>query len=417
MKIMTNFRRPTMLKIQNYKKNFFWIIVLIFLFTRSNLIYSQMKSEKILMGEKITIHSDVLGENRKILIRLPKDYEKNKKKYPVLYICDAEFFFHQTISAVQYLSECEFIRNHQIPQMIIVGIINVDRNRDYTPTYAPVQGQSRFPTSGKAKEFLKFLKAELFPFIEEKYKAHPYRILSGWSLGGLFTVHTFLEHPELFSAYIAISPSLWWDNQMIIKKTDSMIKEKTISRKPLVVTLGSSEGSGMKGPVKNMFANKMNNRSNMDLSFSFVEIPQENHAYVPLKAIYEGLKILYQDWVMPAAVAKKGLGAIKAFYNDLSKKYGYQVIIPESAYTQLIGSVATHKEALKMALLYAEKYPNSSYAHFILGFRYERLGNLKVAERCLLKAIELENNRDEPDSERLLSYNLRLKSIKKKQKK
>ena len=98
----------------------------------------------------------------------------------------------------------------------------------------------------------------------------------------------------------------------------------------------------------------------MDLSFNFIEIPQENHAYVPLKAIYEGLKILYQDWVMPAGVAKKGFGAINAFYDDLSKKYGYRLIIPESAYTQLIGSVATHKEALKMALLYTEKYPNSS---------------------------------------------------------
>ncbi len=406
-----------MLRIQNYKKNIFWIVVVIFLFTQSNLIYCQVKIEKVLLGEKITIHSEVLDEDRKILVRLPKDYEKNEKKYPVLYICDAEFFFHQTVSAVQYLSECEFIRNHPIPQLIIVGIINVDRNRDYTPTYAPVQGQSRFPTSGKAKEFIKFLKTELVPFIQENYKVHPYRILSGWSLGGLFTVYTFLEYPELFSAYIAISPSLSWDNQMIIKKTDSMIKEKAISSKPLVIALGSLEGSGMKGAVKDLFANKMSNLSNMDLSFHFTEIPQENHSYVPIKAIYEGLKILYQDWVMPAGVAKKGLGAIKAFYNDLSKKYGYQVIIPESAYTQLIGSVATNEEALKMALLYKEKYPNSSYAHFILGIRYERLINLPAAERYLLKAIELENNTEEPDSERLLVYNLGLKRIKKEHKK
>lgn len=406
-----------MLNHKNFKKNSLLTILLLFVFTQSLLIYSQIKREKIQLGEKITIYSDVLGEARKILVRLPKDYEKNTKKYPVLYICDGEFFFQQTVSAVQYLSECEFIRNHPIPQMIIVGFINVDRNRDYTPTHAPVQGQSRFPTSGKAKKFLRFLKTELFPFIEKNYRTHSYRVLSGWSLGGLLTVYTFLEYPELFSEYIAISPSLWWDNQFIIKITDSKIKEKTISKKPLVVTLGASEGSGMKGVVKDIFAKKMKNISNMTLSFSFIEIPQENHSYVPLKAIYEGLKVLYKDWIIPVGVAKKGIAAVKAYYDSLSKKYGYQVIIPESAYIQLIGSVATHKEALEMAVLYAEKYPNSSFAHFILGFRYERLENLKAAEQCMLKAIELEKATDEPDSERLLLYRIRLKAVREKQKK
>jgi predicted alpha/beta superfamily hydrolase len=77
--------------------------------------------------------------------------------------------------------------------MIIIGIINVDRNRDYTPTYAPNQkGGLEFPTSGKAEKFLEYLKSELFPYIESNYKTQPYRILAGWSLGGLFTVYTFL---------------------------------------------------------------------------------------------------------------------------------------------------------------------------------------------------------------------------------
>ena len=102
--------------------------------------------------------------------------------------------------------------------MIIVAIVNVDRNRDYTPTYAPKQkGGLEFPTSGKADKFLEFLKSELFPYVESNYRTQPYRIITGWSLGGLFTVFTYLEHPEYFSAYLAISPSLWWDNESMLK--------------------------------------------------------------------------------------------------------------------------------------------------------------------------------------------------------
>ena len=48
--------------------------------------YSQKKSEEIIIGNKITVHSKVLNENRQILIRLPEGYNRSKQKYPVLYL-------------------------------------------------------------------------------------------------------------------------------------------------------------------------------------------------------------------------------------------------------------------------------------------------------------------------------------------
>ncbi len=168
------------------------IIFLVIFLTIQLLCYAQVKIEKIIVGNKVEFHSKVLDEDRKILIKLPADYNKFKQKYPVLYLLDGEFFFLQATSAVQYLSELGYIRNQPISQMIVVGIVNIDRNRDYTPTYAPKQkGGLEFPTSGKAEKFLEYLKSELFPYIESNYRTQPYRILTGWSLGGLFAVYTF----------------------------------------------------------------------------------------------------------------------------------------------------------------------------------------------------------------------------------
>jgi predicted alpha/beta superfamily hydrolase len=378
----------------------------------------QVQTQDIVLGEKIEFRSRVLEENRKIMIRLPEDYRRAQQKYPVLYLLDGEFFFEQAAAAVRFLSELGYIQNQPIPPMIIVGIVNVDRNRDYTPTYAPNQpGGLQFPTSGKADRFTEFLKAELFPFIESRYRTQPYRILSGWSLGGLFTVSTYLEHPDLFSAYIAMSPSLWWDGDMYVKQTDSYLAKNRISGKTLVVTVGSQEGGNIGRTVKAGFIPYMEKRLGKGGAFKAVEIPGEGHNTVPYKALYEGLKSVYSDWMMPGDVLREGLEAIQLFYKNLSEKYGYPIDVPESAYFNLANYVynqVSTEEAVKVSKLYVEAYPDSSFAHYRLGRFYHLKGELEPAIKCYRKAITLEMAAPEPDSERLVTYRINLENAEKK---
>jgi len=380
-----------------------------------NSTTTREKIEGIVIGEKVKIHSDVLDEDRTILIGLPKRYHKFKQSYPVLYLLDAEFFFQQAVAAVQFLSECEYIRNQPIPQMIIVGIVNVDRNRDFTPTHAPKQMNTfRFPTSGKVKVFLKFLETELFPYIETNYKTHPYRIIAGWSLGGLFTVYTFFEKPELFSAYLAISPSLWWDKDMYLGRADSYLTRGQVSPKPFTVTLGALEGGDMGRTVRNGLVPLMEDKLGADKSYEFIEISGEGHSYVPYKALYEGLLSLYRDWMMPNKILEEGFQGIESFYKKLSKKYGYKVNIPESAYSRLASKLdgeGEKNEALEIAKRYLQAYPESSYAHFYLGIRYQSRGDMKSAVSCYQKAIEVEKATSEPDSERIIMYEISLDEV------
>jgi predicted alpha/beta superfamily hydrolase len=376
---------------------------------------SQKSEKDIILGTKIVLRSEVLDEDRTIQIRMPKDYGRSNQKYPVLYLLDSEFFFYQAASAVEFLSECGYIRNKPMPQAILVGVVNVDRNRDYTPTYAPRQlGRLYFPTSGKAGPFLEFLKTELFPFIEENYRTQNYRILAGWSLGGLLTVHTYLNFPDLFSAYLAISPSLWWDEDLYVKHTKSFIAKNKIPNKPLVVTVGSLEGGDIGRSVRDGFISMMNSKLGENVPFQAIEILNENHNLVPYKALYEGLLSLYSDWMMPGDVVTKGFQAIKSFYDALSEKYGYSVDIPESAYTQLANYLfnqGEEKECIELAERYVKHYPESSYARFFLGFWYEQTGEMECAKRCYKEALEIENAYPEPDSEKIVLYTTRLKDI------
>jgi predicted alpha/beta superfamily hydrolase len=169
------------------------LIFAIFTLTTFQLkLSAQLPKEKIIIGEKLKISSKILNEDREVLIRVPKDYDYSDTKYPVLYVLDGEFFFQQVNGVVTFLSECSYIYNKPIPEMIVVAIINIDRNRDYTPTYAPNQlGSLYYPTSGGAERFFNFLEKELIPEIDSQYRTQSFRTLAGWSFGDyLRYIHT-----------------------------------------------------------------------------------------------------------------------------------------------------------------------------------------------------------------------------------
>jgi predicted alpha/beta superfamily hydrolase len=365
----------------------------------------EQEMQDLIIGERFTIYSQVLAEDRTILVALPKGYHDSEKRYPVLYVLDGEFFFYQAQAAVQFLSECTYIRTHPIPQMIVVGIVNVDRNRDYTPTHAPIQGELRYPTSGGARKFFEFFQSELIPRINARYRTQPYRILSGWSFGGLFTVHTYLENPDAFSAYLAISPSLWWEQDGIIKKARDAVTHDNRNIKPLVVTLGALEGGDMDRSVRRGFIPLFQSNKSKASAFTSIEMDDREHYFSPYVAFFDGLRALFDEWALPQERLSGGLTSVKEFYQELSNKAGYPVEIPESAYQALIGSLISkdkNLDALEIARLLVDRYPMSSRAHKTLGVMLLRIGDESGAKAQFERAIDVEKRLAEPDSERIM---------------
>src|SRR5215207_9181107 len=190
--------------------------------------------------ERIVIKSQVLGEERVVLVRTPTGYARSSERFPVLYMTDGDAHIQHTSGTVSFLA-----RNARMPEMIVVGITNTDRTRDLTPTrveQAPDNPNARFPTSGGADKFLKFIETELIPLVESKYRTQPYRALAGHSLGGLFAVHAMITRPELFNSYVAVSPSLQWDNFVMIDRAKEFFKARKEYNRTLFASLGNEPG-------------------------------------------------------------------------------------------------------------------------------------------------------------------------------
>ena len=175
------------------------------------------------VGVLDSLYSKTLKEYRKLYIQVPADYQENEnKKYPVAFILDGEVFL-PTVYNVQ-----SFYSGGFTPEMVLVGISNANnRTRDLTTSKIKEKyGMPFNEENGQGENFSKFVETELIPYIENKYSVTSFRTIIGHSYGGLFTIYTLLNHPQLFSNYVAIDPSLDWDNQKLLAEAKDKLTSK-----------------------------------------------------------------------------------------------------------------------------------------------------------------------------------------------
>src|SRR5687767_10556351 len=173
-----------------------------------------VQSSPLIIGETLTIESPALGETRRINIYAPLAYsDSSNPRLPVLYMPDggmAEDFLH--IAGLIQIS----VANGTMRPFILVGIENTQRRRDLTgPTDDP-EDRKIAPVVGGSAVFRRFIRTELMPLIEARYRTTKERAIVGESLAGLFVVETLLLEPDLFDTYIAFDPSLWWNNKQLL---------------------------------------------------------------------------------------------------------------------------------------------------------------------------------------------------------
>jgi predicted alpha/beta superfamily hydrolase len=348
------------------------------------------EDNRIVIGERVKLQSEILHEERTILIYRPANYNYSQSRYPVLYLLDGNFHFHHVTGIIQYLSQ-----QRLIPSMIVVAIPNTNRDRDLLPTNMP-----HVPASGGGDNFLKFIKTELIPFVDNNYRTHPYRILVGHSFGGLFAVYTLLTQPELFEAYIAISPSLHWGDMLVLKKAMTLFQRKLSFKKFLYMTMGN-ETNDMLVSIKN-FCKILKEKAPPDLKWHYTFMKNEDHGSTPHRSIYDGLEALYSGWRLPQKSFLDGLKSIGKHYKGLSKKYGYDIPIPEYELNRLgytlLGQKQTEK-ALDIFKRNVELYPGSPNVYDSLGEAYEAANQLEEAKKNYEMACQKANEVAYPNTE------------------
>jgi predicted alpha/beta superfamily hydrolase len=347
-------------------------------------------------GARLTIKSEVLGEERVALVRTPPGYERDGRRYPVLYMTDGAAQLDHTVSTIEFLS-----RNGRMPELIVVAITNTDRTRDLTPTRASMGGpggEQRFPTSGGADKFLKFIETELIPKVESGYRVSPYRIFAGHSFGGLFALHTFMTRPELFNAYIAVSPTMHWDNHLLSREAESFFKDRKELNRTLYFTL-ANEGGEMRVDFDRFKAILAKNKPK-GFEWDSMLMEDEDHGSVVMRSHYQGLRKVFEGWQVPPDVAGAGAAAVENHYKSISAKFGYAILPPEGLMNQLgyqLSGQGKMDEAIAVFKTNVERYPNSANVYDSLAEAYEKTGKLELARPNYEKAVQLGAQYNDPN--------------------
>ncbi|SEW39353.1 alpha/beta hydrolase [Chitinophaga arvensicola] len=245
---------------------------------------SSAQSNPFTLGEIHQLPSAVLNETRTLNVYLPDNYQQaTSRKYPVIYLLDGsgnEDFIH-VAGVIQFLTMIE-----QIPPVILVGIANVDRKRDFTFPTTVKKDKEDFPTTGGSANFIRFIDTELQPYVRNHFRTNDTSTLIGQSLGGLLATEILLKHPAMFNNYVIVSPSLWWDHESLLK---NKINEPVASTR-VFLTVGK-EGKEMEVPARQL-GEALKAAGTKGPKVYYLPLPEETHLTILHNAIYKALPLI-----------------------------------------------------------------------------------------------------------------------------
>ncbi|RMA58895.1 alpha/beta hydrolase-fold protein [Ulvibacter antarcticus] len=336
------------------------------------LLFSQHSfAQPISIGTRLSLESDILKEERPLLIYLPPSYYSNSdQKFPVLYILDGDYNFQYVTGLIELQSSI----SEKIPEMIVVGISGKGTQAYRRNCKPKIEGVE---DSGNASEMVQFIESELFPYMKENYKTNDYRILGGHSIGGLFVIDTAMDHPRLFNQYIAISPALWWADKAIHKKAKKIFKDNPNFKSDVYVSLADEKGMEVEPFLK--IANS---------SFKFKQFENENHNSVGEPTYKWALNTTFEKWQVKKLYFD-GSEAFKNYHVQVMENFGTDFNIPNGilGYT----NYTLKKNASELAAtkkIVAENYPESvAYFDSLLAGNFIENKELEEAEALLMETL------------------------------
>lgn len=226
------------------------------------------------IGETFTIESNVLKETRRINVYVPPGYTAaNDLRVPVLYMPDGgigEDFLH--IAGLLQVS----IANETMRPFMLVGIENTARRRDLTGPTLNAEDKKIAPQVGGSMAFREFIRKELMPEVEARYRTTEETAIVGESLAGLFVVETFLLDRDLFDIYIAVDPSVWWNDARLVNGAADQLRRPANGAKALYFV--SSEEKETAAILQRFAASLTANAA--AARWHYEPMPQEKHSTI-----------------------------------------------------------------------------------------------------------------------------------------
>ena len=372
--------------------------------------FAQKQDNRITIGIADTVYSKILNEKRVIYVHVPEG--DKSKRYPVLYVLDGDDHFRSAVAITEQISGI-------IPEMVVVGIPNINRVHDFSPMHV---NPDRLVDAGTAKQtgggenFMAFFEKELISYIDAHYPTTNYRTLSGHSLGGLVVINAFFNHTALFKSFIAIDPSLWWDDERWIKKYEAELPKHDFNGKALFVAIANNIPPGLdtlnivtdtsyKAPITHAvlpFAHLVQKSTPQGLLFGSKFYPNEWHGSVELNAEYDALRYIFKFYhfdfdyfrAHPHANADS---LLNVHFSNVSARMGYKVSPGEDMVNNMAyASMGIHEMEVASALFLrnVKDYPQSANAWDSLGEFYEAKGDTQKAIEAYTQSLSLKETED-----------------------
>ena len=313
-------------------------------------------AEPVVIGQMQGIHSGVLDEDRTYQVALPASYGwATDRRYPVLFVLDGAWHFQHTAASVAYLAA-----HGEIPEMIVVAIDSTVRVRDFT--------QSDWPAGwiggGGAANFRRFLATELLPAIDRAYRTDGFRVLSGHSAAGQFALDCLTVEPSLFQAYLALSPSLDWDDNLPQRSLASSFETTRELKSFLYVARSDDSGRALADYER--LVETLERKAPKGLRWKSQAYPDETHTSLPLLAQIDGLRRLYEGYRLHDDMLGKGFGYAQAHFREVSKTVGWELPVPEEILNNLAYAALEQGptgDAIALFRRNVDANPSSAFVH------------------------------------------------------
>lgn len=224
--------------------------------------------------DNFTVDSKYVNETRIINVWVPPIYENGTDSLPVLYMADGgikEDFPHIANTLAK------LIETKKIRPIILVGIENTVRGRDLTGESQTEADAQYCPLTDGAKNFRSFITNELVPQINQKYRCTNEKGLIGESLSGLFVMETFFLKSESFDFYIAMDPSLWWNDHYLEKNTTKLMSN--FPEKSIRLWFAGSGAEDISKYTNNI-AKSLRTNAPPTLNWEYSDEPNEEHSTI-----------------------------------------------------------------------------------------------------------------------------------------
>ena len=343
------------------------------------------------LGKEYKFTSSVLKEERTLLIHVPNSYSTSSKKYPVIYVLDGNNHFNHAINAASLLSD-----NGRMPESIIVAIPN---NRG-----------TRGRDLGRGKDnFKKYIKEEVIPFVNKKYRTASHKTLFGHSMAGAFTLNYLATEPTMFDAYISASPVVQINNSELLEQFPILFKKNKTLSKPLYFTLADVEAEGQRATdALNKFVALLEKEAPKSFPWKYDFIENQIHMTTPYLTMYKGFTEVFHDFQSPSFTSyldfkgKGGMNYLKSYYAKRAATYHTENVISENTLRRLSTVLLReNKEKMAIELLRqnVKNHPKSMGALNSLARTYVRLKQIEKAKNIYFTAAKLAEQQGSPNSD------------------